>query len=461
MSGRAFIASDRDQVMLLPPDIRDWLPADHLVWMVLDTVAVLDLSAFYEVARRQPRSRPGYQPSLLVALLVYGYTVGVRSSREIERRTREDVAFRAISAGHTLDHATIARFRARFAEDLAGLFEQVLAVCFASGMGRVGSIAIDGTKIAVNAARHQNRTREQLPTLRQTAERLIAEAEAADRREDELYGSGDGGCNDLPPALADPTKRREAIRRACNRLAGIARAEQELAARDEAAAQAHEQRLVERAAEERAQGSRFRGPSPQRPVPDGAERVNLTDPQSRLQKTANGGHIQGVNAQFAVSDDHLVLTTRVCQDRADQHQFQPVVEDALAVLARVAPAARVNVVVADYGYFSNANAAAFPDTLQVLIAPGGRRREDQPPDHSIETCPARKQLYDALQDPTNRARYKRRGATVEPVIGDIKENKNGDRFSRRGQDANGFELRLMALAHNLSRLHNHRRAQPA
>jgi transposase len=447
--------------MLLPPDIRDWLPADHLVWMVLDTVAELDLSAFYEAARREPRSRPGYQPSLLVALLVYAYTVGVRSSRAIERRTREDVSFRVISAGHTLDHATIARFRARSAKDLADLFEQVLGVCFASGMGRVGSIAIDGTKIAANAARHQNRTREQLPTLRETAERLIAEAEEVDRREDALYGNGAGAGHDLPPELADRKTRREAIRRAKNRLAGITRAEQELAERDQAATDAYEQRLAQRSAEESANGQPFSGRKPQPPTPDPAERVNLTNPQSRLQKTANGGYIQGLNAQFAVSDDHLVVATLVSQDRADSHQFQPVVSEALAVLARVAPTAKVAVAVADHGYFSNANAEAFSDDLQVVIAPGGRRRSDQPPDHSIATCPARKRMYDALQDPATRALYTRRGATVEPVIGDIKTNKNGDRFSRRGQDANAFELRLMGLAHNISRLYNHRRLEIA
>src|SRR5215470_6569855 len=215
---KGFRPVDRDQPFLLPPDMREWLPAGHLVWFVIDVVAALDVSRF--AVRQTPRGswagRAGYDPAMLLALLIYGYAVGVRSSRRIERACTEDVAFRVVCAQDVPDHATIARFRrAHFADAAAmgQLFAEVLVLAARAGLGRLGLIAVDGTKIAANASKDANRAEQR---LRELAAQILAEAEAVDAAEDELYGDARG--DELPAELADPKTRAERIRTA---LAGL------------------------------------------------------------------------------------------------------------------------------------------------------------------------------------------------------------------------------------------------
>ena len=174
--GFNFVQCDRDQLMLMPPSVADWLPDDHLAWFVIDVVDELDLSAFLSNYRSDGRGGAAYSPAMMVALLVYAYSVGERSSRSIERRCVEDVAFRVVAANQSPDHATIARFRANHEDALAGLFGQVLVLCSRAGVLRPGLVAIDGTKIAANASREANRTAEQL------AKDILAEAAATDAR---------------------------------------------------------------------------------------------------------------------------------------------------------------------------------------------------------------------------------------------------------------------------------------
>jgi transposase len=208
---KGFRPVDRDQPFLLPPDMREWLPEGHLAWFVIDVVAALDLSRF--AARATPRGslagRAAYDPRMLLALLVYGYAAGVRSSRRIERACWEDVAFRVICAGDVPDHATVARFRREHFADgvvMGDLFGQVLVLAARAGLGKLGLIALDGTKIAADASKDANRTEER---LRELAGKILAEAEAVDAAEDELYGDARG--DELPPGLADPKTRGERI----------------------------------------------------------------------------------------------------------------------------------------------------------------------------------------------------------------------------------------------------------
>jgi transposase len=204
-----FLACDRDQAFLLPPNVRDWLPADHLAWFVLDVVDQLDLGPFLRAYRADGHGRAAYQPRMLLAVLLYAYCTGVRSSRQIERRCHEDIAFRVLAGNTTPDHVTIARFRVRHEQALAGLLVQSLQLCAAAGMVRLGLVALDGTKIEANAAAAANRTYAHLEA--QVAE-LLQQAAATDQAEDREHGTGRG--DELPRGLEGRAERLASLQHA-------------------------------------------------------------------------------------------------------------------------------------------------------------------------------------------------------------------------------------------------------
>jgi transposase len=208
--GQRFVACDREQSFLMPPDVRDWLPADHLAWFVISAVAEMNLDGFYAAYRVDGRSRPPYDPAMMVAKLLYAYARGTRSSRVIQRACEEDVAFRVIAAQQRPDHATIARFVERHQDAIADLFGEVLTLCARSGLAKVGVIAVEGTKLHANASRNENLDYEQL------AREILEEARAVDAAEDELYGDARGDA--LPPELATEQGRRGWLRQAKQRL---------------------------------------------------------------------------------------------------------------------------------------------------------------------------------------------------------------------------------------------------
>src|SRR6266536_2884070 len=224
-----FLRADRDQPFLLPPDVRDWLTDGHLAWFVLDVVDHLDLQPFYRAHRDDGHGHPAYDPKLLLGVLLYGYCIGVRSSRQLERRCHEDIAFRVLAANQTPDHVTIARFRVRHEQALAGFLVASLKLCAAAGMVRVGTVALDGTKLAGNAADKANRTHAKLEA--EVAE-ILRQAAEADQREDRLFGDARG--DELPEALASKAGRLARLRQAKAQL--------------EADAAARAQRFAERAA---------------------------------------------------------------------------------------------------------------------------------------------------------------------------------------------------------------------
>jgi transposase len=391
---KGFRPVDRDQPFLLPPDMREWLPAGHLAWFVIDAVAVLDLSRW--VARATPRGslagRAAYDPRMLLALLVYGYAVGVRSSRRIERACAEDVAFRVICAQDGPDHATIARFRREHFADrraMEQLFGQVLVLAAGAGLGRLGLIAVDGTKVAASASKDANGTE---PRLRELARQILAEAEAVDAAEDELFGDARG--DELPAELADPKTRGDRIRRALAELEAerkAAEADRDAQGRaylealesgqpvsrppaavavaaararlDRAeAAQRAKLAAWEHQRAEEAAGRARRPPGGRKPFPPEAhagvakaraalERAeakeagagrkagakagpgpvrNITDPDSRLMPARGGGFIQGYNAQAVHSADGLCLGALLTQDTTDYASFEPMMVQAQA-----------------------------------------------------------------------------------------------------------------------------------
>src|SRR5918996_1785746 len=349
-----FIPVRRDQPFLMPPDMKEWLPKSHLAWFILEAVDRMDLSAFYSRYRDDGWGRAAFDPKMMVALLLYAYAVGVRSSRAIERRCLEDVAFRVIAAGHGPDHATIARFRVTHRKALSELFNEALRLCLKAGLGRVGVLAVDGTKIKADASQANNRAPDEIEAI---VEQMLDDAAALDEQEDRLYGDKRG--DELPEHLADPERRAEALRRAKEELE--AERAQELAE--------HEAKLAEREALKE-QGKKPRG----RPLkhPDDRKRkrnkkVNLTDPESRTQKVA-GGYIQGYNAQAAVSQDHIIVAADVTQDNTDVGQLEPLVTQARGNLVATDAKRSIGTVVADAGYFSEDNSALELD-VELLIAP--------------------------------------------------------------------------------------------
>jgi transposase len=240
-----FLACDRGQAFLLPPDLRDWLPQDHLAWFILDVVDHVDLEPFLRSYRTDGHGHPAYDPKTLLGVLLYGYCLGVRSSRQIERRCTEDVAFRVLAANQTPDHVTIARFRARHEQALAGFLVESLKLCAAAGLVRLGVVALDGTKVAANAASRANRT---LAKLEEEVAEILREAAEADQAEDHQHGPARG--DELPVEFASPSGRLARLRTAKARL------EAEAAERQ----RRYQQRVAELAAAARAKGKQPRAP---------------------------------------------------------------------------------------------------------------------------------------------------------------------------------------------------------
>lgn len=416
MSVQRFVSGSREQAFLLPPDMREWLPEDHLAWVLVEAVERLDLSALFSAYRDDGNGRPAYDPALMVALLLYAYATGERSSRVIERRCREDVAMRVISAGVCPDHATIARFRRRHAEALIGLFGQVLTLCRLAGLGRLGTIAIDGTKVRANASKQRYVVEEE------RAAQILAEAEARDAAEDELGRDeqealrGSGG-------LGDAGERRTRFEQAVEALNAAADAERH----------ADKGTQSNRAKGQRLAAARKRGP-------------NLTDPESRVMKSGQV-FVQGYNAQVAVSDDHLVVACDISTDNVDHALLEAMID---AVRAQVGPDEHDGRVefLADAGYWKGEAVERLQNRGEkVLVPPNGRPRTRGVGGSGVVT-----RMHNQLAEPETAKRYRRRQALVEPVIAHIKCNRRLDRFLLRGTAGARLEWTLGCTAHNLTRL---------
>lgn len=546
----------------MPPNMAEWLPADHLVWFVIEVVEQLDTTAFHAKRRLGGQGRRGYDPDMLLALLLYAYAVGERSSRRIERLCVDHVAFRVVCAQDGPDHSTIARFRTEHEAAFADLFAQVLRLCAAAGMVKVGVVAIDGTKIAANAARGANRSHDTVrDEARRIAEEMLAEATQVDAVEDaraekarkdgsDPDGDADGG---LPAGFADHSRRAANIARA---LAEIERQDAEHAAEDEDDAKRVAEYMARFEAGESIEGRPPAGADPVRVqqarvtrfetmiadvdgVPGaaasdrrrdarrrlkdarkrlaraqeaaaagtvdrrsraalrratrqrrararggpGTELVNVTDPDSRLMtQGAGGGSVQGYNAQFAVTDDHLVLGIHLSQTANDTSCYTPTLDAATTILTAITrvqpePTVAIGTVLADAGYFTKDNLTT--EGPPRLIAPGKTRdiaraatvntavntaadaaadaAANAGPDSSSVDLPADagplELMRHRLKQPEAAELYKRRSATVEPVFGHLKDRIGLRRFSRRGLDAVTAELHLAATVLNLNRLH--------
>ena len=430
--GYNFRPVERDQQFLMPPSLREWLPPDDLAWFVLDAVAQMDLDPIRARYRADGWGAPAFDPELMVALLLYAYASGERSSRRIEACCRRDIAYRVICANQVPDHATIARFRAEHEAALAHLFTDVLRLCAAAGLVRLGLVALDGTKVGADAALAANRGPDALEAEMRA---ILAQATAVDGAEDEALGQGRTG-DELPAALADPRSR----------LARLAEARRQLDA-DEAARQAtYAQRVADRNRLPRAERVRVRPPT--RPASRQA-RGNPTDPDSRPMRGPTG-FLQGYNGQLVADAGGFVITAEVTRDPTDAGQLAPMLDALRADLERAAIAAPVGVLLADGGYWSEAVIAELePGTPDLLIPPQvGRPRR-----HPVRwELPFRDAMARRFETDEARALYRRRAAMVEPVFGQIKEGRGVRRFRRRGLAACRSEWRLLCATHNLLKL---------
>jgi transposase len=436
------IPCDRQQPFLLPPSLEDWLPADHLARFVIDVVEELDLEAFYRRRREDGWGRAAYDPKMMVALLLYAYCTGVRSSRQIERRLQEDVAFRFIAANRCPDHATVARFRADHGTLLEGLFVQALRLCARAGLIRVGMVALDGKRVAANAAMSANKTR---AGIEDEVKAMLAEAAATDAAEDAALGDARG--DELPPTLAD--KR--------SRLTRLHQAKAHLDAEDQARRDAHDQRIADREAKEAQSGKRLRGRKPTPPEPAKERPANVTDPDSRIMKTQHG-FIQGYNGQAVVTEHQIVIATDLTNDQTDVGLLHPMLGLARGNLRAAGVPEPIGVLVADAGYYSDANVdAETPDGPELLIATAKGWRERKaaqalPPRGRIpESFTTRQRMGRKLQTKRGQRLYRKRSATVEPVFGQH-DTRGLRRLHRRGLDACRFEWSFENTAHNVLKL---------
>jgi transposase len=446
----SFRRFDRDQRFLLPPDLRDWLPEGHLAWFILDVVDQLDLEPFLRVHRADGHGHPAYDPKTLLGALLYGYCVGVRSSRQLERRCHEDLAFRVLTGNQAPDHVTIARFRARHQQALAGFLVASLKLCAAAGMVRVGTVALDGTKLAGNAADKANRTQEKIEA--EVAE-ILRQAAETDQRED--HALGDAREDELPEALASKAGRVARLRQAKARL------EAEAAARE----QAYQQRVAAHTAAAHAKGRKPRQLK-RRPqeAPNPKAVVNVTDPDSRFLHTRNGT-VQGYNAQAVTTMHQLIVAAELTGEANDIHQLQPMLEATATTLAAAGINERPEAALADSGYWSIDNLTTIPNAPELYIPPArhgrqGKPRKDGKPSAS-RSDGLREAMKAKLASDDGKARYAKRRETVEPVFGQLKEQQGARRFMRRGLTACQAEWKLLCGTHNLLKLWRHTAAQRA
>jgi transposase len=459
-----FLACDREQELLLPPSLREWLPDDHLAWFVLAAVEEMDLTGFYAAYRRDGHGRAAHDPAMMVALVLYAYATGRRSSRAIERACVDDLAVRVVAANQRPDHCTIARFRQRHEAALAGLFGDVLALCADAGLVGVAVLAVDGTKVHANASQHQNLDYDRI------AREILAEADAVDRAEDERFGDRRG--DELPPELSTAQGRRGWLREAKRRLdekraaeakpiprsrpARLREGNRRLEEDHEVHCRANEAYEAYRARGVMKDGRRFGAPpTPYTPPATPKGKVNITDPDSRNVKTPRG-YMQGYNAQAVCNEHQIVVAAELSADSPDFGHLEPMVAAAERELTAAGVNETPQVVVADAGYWHHDQMDNLAGRgLTVLIPPdAGKRRGARPGWDGGRYAFMRR----VLETDLGKRLYGRRQVTIEPVFANTKFNRRIDRFLRRGRSASRSEWRLITATHNLLKLHRSQNA---
>jgi transposase len=437
---------------LFPPSPQDWLPEDDLVYFLLDTVATIDLSPIFAHYERELRGQPPFHPRMMVALLLYCYATGTRSSRKIMRRCRTDVACRIIVGDDIPDFRTISDFRKAHLAQLEALFVEVLKLCALAGLVKVGTIALDGTKVKANASRHKamsyERMKEEEERLKGEVARLLAEADATDSAEDAAHGPDRSG-DEIPAELA----RRQ------SRLARIQRAKAELEGRAR-------QEAAEDAARREAEGKAPPKTTPADAVPGPKDQINFTDPESRIMRVANKGWDQCGNAQAVANEAQIVLAADVTDQANDKRQAIPMVDQAREDLDAAGVKRAIGAGLMDAGYYSESNVAELERRgIDAYVAAGRLKHHEEIPPAPRGRIPdgltAKQRMARKLRTKTGREKYARRKAIIEPIFGQVKQVLGFRQFSLRGLAAMRSEWRLMCAVHNLLKLWRHTQAAVA
>jgi len=442
---KRFKAYDTHQSYLLPPSPREWLPKDHLAYFIDNVVDQLDLCEVF-AGYEGTKGQPPYHPEMMVKVWLYGYCVGIRSSRRLERALHEDVGFRTLSGNQQPDHWTLSEFRRRHLAALRGLFLQTVRLAQQAGMVKLGQVAIDGTKLKANASKHKAmsyaRMEKEEKRLREEIRQYFEDVETTDQAEDERYGMNRG--DELPDHLKTEEQRLEVIRQAMARL--------EEQARQKAAAE--QQKRQEKAAK---QGRTYRPRKDANTVkPSPKAQCNFTDPDSRIMKNADKAFIQGYNGQAAVDvDTQIIVAAQLSNQAADGPHLVGMVEQVEQATGK-----RPREVLADAGYFSEDNVTTLEGKgISVLIPPERvRHREWRDPSPSPLSPPpgdvsVSEWMSYRLKLPKNRERYRKREQSVEPVFGQIKEARGLRQFLLRGLDKVSALWQLECAAHNLLKLY--------
>lgn len=431
-----------DQVWMFPPSPRDWLPKGHLVYFLMDVTGQVDLSPISTHYEKSSKGQPPYHPRMMLTLLLYAYCIGVFSSRKIMARCQSDAAFRVIVGEDIPDFRTISEFRKIHLSVMNQLFVEVLRLCAAAGLVKVGRLALDGTKIKANASRHKAMSYDRMTAeeerLQQEITELLEQAEATDASEDEQHGQDRSG-EELPAELA----RRE------SRLKKIQEAKAALEKQARQKVQAHNEQLE----------SEGRTPrkDPQDAVPQGKDQRNFTDPESKIMKTSNKGFDQCGNAQAVANENQIIVAADVTNQTNDVQQVAPMVEQTQANLKAAGVEEQPNTFLADGGYFCEANVntieAAQMDPYiatqrlkhheEIPAAPKGRTPGNLSPKQKM----ARKN-----RTKKGRETYSKRKWMIEPVFGQIKACRHFRNFSLRGLQQMQGEWTLVCLTHNLLKL---------
>jgi transposase len=439
-----------NQLLLLPPDMKDWLPDDDLVYFIMEMLDQLDLSAIYDSYDGTKGGQPAFDPKMMVGLLLYAYCVGLPSSRKIEKATYYQVPFRVLTADQHPDHDTIAEFRKRHLKALSGFFVQILQLCQKVGLVKLGHVSLDGTKVKANASKHKamsySRMEKKSEELEAEVRRLLQEAQAVDDAEDALYGKGKRG-DELPEELRFKQKRLEKIKEAMESLEQEAKAEADVKRKEMAE---REQALKE-------QGKKRKGKKPKAPgeEPDPKAQRNFTDADSRIMKdSASKSFEQGYNCQVAVDDkSQIIIASGVTQQSNDKQQVKPMVE----AIKDNTGGSKPRKVSADTGYFSESNIEYLEgERIDGYLATGKHKHTDITESYRRGRIPKdatkKERMARKLRTKKGRETYSKRKQIVEPVFGQIKEVRGFRRFLLRGLKNVTGEWDLICLTHNVLKL---------
>ena len=455
---KVFRSYDPDQSFLMPPSLDDWLPQDHTARFVAEVVdELLDLSAVYD-SYVVASGAPPYDPSMMLKLLLYAYSTGVTSSREMERRCHIDVAFRWLTANTAPDYRSIARFRRRHLVALDDLFTQVLVLCCEAGLVKLGRVALDGTKLRASASRHKamsySRLGPRIAQLEAEVAAILADAEATDLAEDEEFGEDRRG-DEVPPELARRETRLVKMRAAKEAIEAEAGQRAADTAAGKAEADGNDDVVAAEAAAEAAESA----------TPTDRAQRSFTDPEARMMKTVDGFHY-AYNAQAVVDEySQVIIATDVTQQAGDVQQLIPMIAATAASLTDAGIDNDPKVVLADAGYCSEDNLQQLTNAqVNAVVATGKIRRNERVPDAPRGPIPKdatqRERMARRMRTKSGRADYARRKVIVEPVFGQMKTRQNAKHLRLRGLDGARGEWTLHTICHNLRKLANAAKTAP-